>query len=410
MDVPGTPVQRSKPGPLGDVQASPDLSDTDTVDLYLDQYGRPLNKDTPASLVLNAALANISIIDVPTPVSPKAAAPRGMGRGGPRRINFDDPEQAAAARVVHVPPRRTAPPLFEVYSDTPATVKTTGRSARGTLLVRRQMANVAREAKQFVLEMSNVGGRGRATQVIKTINPIVDDSQMLHGGRCVVSFVPRMETLDPPPLGVISIKHSLLPQRPATREERTDLLKIHPVFVTPAGHHLTLIMPSTHPSTIANHFVLELFHGRGYPVIRVAVAKAVLASLLYVRENEIKFYDIPVGEDILISLVIHVQRSPVIYPMFLPIVSLQCASGSATIARTGSSSSQSSRSIGTCPMEWNRCWFMPPEEWARPKSSSRPVTIPRLCLCTEVERKLKRRDRRVLRAVVSMTIRSRVRT
>jgi hypothetical protein len=220
-------------------------------------------------------------------------------------FDIDEDEE----EVVRVPARGAAPALFDIYSDTPTTVKNVTRNAsRVPMLVKRQVASIAREAPHFHLQLSNVGKRGATTKTIRTSHPIIDDRQLLHGGRCQITFHPDFEAVDPPPLGVIAISHDLFPAKPATRNARSELLVVDPVYVLPPARRLTLVLPSTRPSTLLDHFVVELVHGSGVPLIRLAIAKVVLASLLHIHETELQFRDVPVDEGVSISVVIHVMR------------------------------------------------------------------------------------------------------
>jgi len=86
------------------------------------------------------------------------------------------------------------------------------------------------------------------------------------------------------------------------------MLTVDPVYVVPPARHLTLVLPSTHPNTLLDHFVLDLVNEAGQYLVRLAIAKAVLASLLHIHETELKFYNVPVAEGVNISVVIHVHR------------------------------------------------------------------------------------------------------
>jgi len=291
---------------------SPELDPADSRDRYMQEFGQVLDKESPASFSLDEALGDISIIDVPTPLlsserdEQTPMVRHTSGRARRRVLAFDTP--GAPAQGVRVPHGAAGPALFDVYTDTPTTLQNTSRTDKGPVLVKREVANVARAAPFWQLELSNVSGKGRTTKVIRTGNPDVDDRQLLHGGRCVVSFHPDFEDLDPAPLGVITIEHALLPAKPAQREERSGMLLVDPVYVVPPARHLTLVMPSTHPSTLVDHFVVDLLDDLDRSVVRLAIAKVVLARLLFVSKTELKFYDVPVAGGFSVSLVIQVQR------------------------------------------------------------------------------------------------------
>jgi hypothetical protein len=312
--LPPDPRRYGEDSPSITLTVSPDLDKNNARDRQMEEQGEPMEIVTPASLSIEAALGDISIIDVPTPVSPaKEEDQTPMPGGGGERRERRPPRRAIAfndePRVVRIHHASAGPPLFDVYRDTPGTLKNMARNAgQGPMLVRRQLSNIARAAPHFSLELSNVGSNGRTTKTIRTSYPEVDDRQLLHGGRCVISFHADLEDLDPPPLGVISIPHELLPSKPATREERTGMLVVDPVYVMPPARHLTLVLPSVHPNTLLDHFVLDLVNEAGQYVVRLAIAKVVLASLMHIHETELKFYDVPVAEGINISVVIYVQR------------------------------------------------------------------------------------------------------
>jgi hypothetical protein len=285
--------------------ASPELDKGDAKDRHMEEMGRPRNVVTPASLSVEAALSDVSIIEVPTPLSPQMdqqtpMQPRGLRRG---MLFSEDPS------AVEIPRAGSGPALFDVYSDTPATVKNVSRNpTRQPMLVRRQLSNVVVEARSWHLDMSNASSKGHTTKTVRTSHPFVNGKQLLHGGRCVVSFRPDLELDDPPPLGVISISLASLPSQPATRKGEADMLRIDPVYVMPPARHVTLIMPSVQPSTLLDHFVLDLVNGAGEYLVRLAFAKVVLASLLYTHETELTFYDVPVAEGVSVAVVLYVQR------------------------------------------------------------------------------------------------------
>lgn len=314
MDEPFTPEnqRRESTSPTTiHLTASPELDKGDARDRQMEEMGRPHNVVTPASLSVEAALSDVSIIDVPTPQSssPTVEQTPMQGPGGRRALRrgmlFSEEPSA-----VEIPHAASGPALFDVYSDTPATVKNVSRNpSRQPMLVRRQISNVAMEARSWHMDMSNAGRKGSTTtKIVRTSRPFVNGKQLLHGGRCVVSFRPDMEVEDPLPLGVISISLASLPSQPATRRGEADMLRVDPVYVMPPARHVTLIMPSRQPSTLLDHFVIDLLNGAGEYLVRLAFAKTVLASLLYAHETELTFYDVPVAEGVSVGIVVYVQR------------------------------------------------------------------------------------------------------
>lgn len=288
--------------------SSPELDTSQPQDAYMEQMSEAMEEDSPEAQSVHEALADISIIDVPTPVSsPPQSSRAGAGRGrARRRINLEG-AGVAEPGIMRIPSRTSAPPLFDVYTDTPSTVRNTSRTGP-PLLVSRPPSGIASQARQFLMYMRNVGRKGQSTDMSISKDPIVDDSQLPHGGRCRITFRSDEEVEEPRPLGVISIPHAVLPSKPATRAGGRGMLVVDPVYVVPPSRAITLVLPGTQPNLLVDHFVLHLSNGPVYPVVGIAIAKQVLASLLHVHETELKFYDVPVDDGITISLVLRVYR------------------------------------------------------------------------------------------------------
>jgi|WetSurMetagenome_2_1015567.scaffolds.fasta_scaffold00274_15 hypothetical protein len=287
--------------------SSPELDTSRREDAYMEQMSEPMEESSPEAEALQDALAEISIIEVDTPVTPPTAQRRQHRQAPNRRVQFDDSGVATPGTML-IPSHAAAPPLFDIYSDTPGTLRNASDNTQTPLLVSRYPSRIAREAPHYLLYTRNIGSKGRSSYLQISKHPVVDDSELLHGGRCRITFQPDLESLDPPPLGVISIPHAVLPTKPAVREERSGMLVVDPVYVVPPSRALTLVLPPLRPDLLLDHFVIHLVNGSASPVVGIAIAKRVLASLLHVNRTELKFYDVPVDEGVTISLVLHVHR------------------------------------------------------------------------------------------------------
>ena len=300
METPQRPRSPENDSPIHLSVSSPELDMSDRRDRAMEAYSRSIMDETPASRSVHKALSDISMIDVSTPDSP-APGVTPIRRAPRKHLPFGGVTLGGGTKGGHRAP--------EVYEDTgtPESIKRPGKESGESPLVSRPF-NIVREALFFHLEMSNAESKGRNTRTIRTSLPTVDDSSLLHGGLCKITFKPDLNVADPPPLGVISIQRDLLPSAPATREERSGLLLVDPIYVVPPSRQVTLVLPSTNPDTIVNHFVVDLLHRSGVPLVRLAISKRVMVSLLHLRTKVIKFYNIPVAEGIAVSLVMHVER------------------------------------------------------------------------------------------------------
>ena len=68
--LPPDPRRYGEDSPSITLTVSPDLDKNNARDRQMEEQGEPMEIVTPASLSIEAALGDISIIDVPTPVSP----------------------------------------------------------------------------------------------------------------------------------------------------------------------------------------------------------------------------------------------------------------------------------------------------------------------------------------------------
>jgi len=289
---------------------------------------------TPASEAVSEALDTFSIgrahgtggprrqlgFDTPeaaTPMTTTTTTTNPRVRGQRRRLLFDQSAQTVPQVIKPGTPAPVA--LFEVYDDGPGTLhKQTWARPSGLpvpIIVARQAGNTRVAARSFSMESFNLRKDNKPTVAIRTHEPIV--SELEGTGRYRVRFTANAlrEAEDIPkgergkPLGIVHLWRSEFPGSLASRRETgTELMTVEPVFVALPTQHVTLVLASARPSVQPDHFVLELIHGSGRPLVRLAIAKAVMTALLFRDQSDVRLHSIPVTPTMVVSLVISVRR------------------------------------------------------------------------------------------------------
>jgi hypothetical protein len=293
--------------------ASP-LTPADPEDMDLDTYAQDWETFTPTARAVESASRDMRIVrsswgEEATPMPRRAQR---VLFGEEERVLFEEEEPSSPVVAPRPPPPA---PFFEVYEDSPqqGALPSTVRSSGGEpLLVHRQTGNIAVEARGFAMNTYNVRRQGKMTKIWQTLEPNVDASGLLNGGRCKLVFAASRENREArhSQLGVIQLKKSDLEAgAPARRGAGSELLQINPVFVTPASQHVTLVMSSVRPTAFTGHFVLELTRTElGGMLVCLAIDPKVLVALLHVDRTEVRFYNIPVTSTLSIAVVLHVSR------------------------------------------------------------------------------------------------------
>jgi hypothetical protein len=331
-----TPSSSTASGPPGSwAEESPVLNNRVAYDASIERHASDELEDSPIAADVKESLNAIGFVDeeqepatplyhhhqeqaTPLHRSRRRAAPLHRPHAGVRRDAFaaydsaEEEEEAEHGQVHLIAPGTASPALFNdgggfvIYADSPVATGGFGGAVRltGLAVARRQAPSLTEQARRFLLKVVNVKASGRATKPIFSQHPAVDESGLLQGGRCRITW-----NGGGTPLGVIVLDKALLPKKPATRAGSGDeLLRILPVFVTPSSEHMTLVLPSVRPDKLADHFVVQLLHASGRSLVRLAIAKVVLVSLLFVNSAQINFYSVPISATMTISVTMRVSQ------------------------------------------------------------------------------------------------------
>lgn len=339
MEPSTPPTDNAEAAAYWEDQTPPTAQETDESEVIA-TYTQPSPERTPASQGINVTLQLLSgHDDQDQPADEELVTPARQGMR--RRLPFDTPAAAAAAEEDEVPraprrrivllydedesgpvipqtphliaPRTPAPSgLFDIYVGTPWTVETK-RGLPVPVVVVRQATNLLKRGRTFAMDCFNLRHDGHPTVLMRGTEPIVTETAPGSNHYCLhftSSAVRRAE--DPnakhTPLGVVRLRRALFPSSYGTRQSGTELVQIDPVFLAVPSQHVTVVMSSAAYSTTPDHFVLQLLDTQNRALVTLAVAKLVLAVLLFRDQSEVRFNNIPVSATMHISLVLSVRR------------------------------------------------------------------------------------------------------
>ena len=224
-------------------------------------------------------------------------------------LEEEEEEALEPETPILIKPRTPVPRgLFEVYVDVPMQ---TGLPV--PVIVVRQVGNLLRDGRAFVMECFNLRTDGHPTVSTRGTHPVVTQVPEGSGRYCVhftASSILRSEdpNAERTPLGIVRLRRNDFPASYLNRRQGTELLHVDPVFLAVPNQHVTVVMSSRQYSTAPHHFVLQLLDGNGRSLVTLALAKPVFAALLFQDQKEITFHPIPVASGVNVQLKLRVRR------------------------------------------------------------------------------------------------------